>query len=786
MKRLKWMVQIFGHRYFNRILILCGSALIIIVVIASASFYWLVNDIVTKKKYESDMQMLMQLERNFHNSNSLMINFTKRLYEDPFTQDIMYHPPDDLAWDKIAERLQSISANMENFSPNLHSVYIYNHHARRMYSVSHNAFAITKDLYLERTLQRYDEVPKLQPILRKIKSDDPNTIVYEDVLSYIYYKDADENGRFEGAVIVNVYPDFLLSSLSTLNSDQDSQFLLMASSREYIGMDTNLYYDYLDDMTMVYFSLIRDQIRNGVLFGMIPNTIHGEESIVSFIYLEKEDFILYKIQSHASVYQNVNRFKSTLYVISSVIIVLSMCLAVILSDNIYKPFDKLIQSISQYTDLGGNEQRFVDELGFLENSYVHGAQEIAVLKEEIHRMDTIKYKYYLTQLLVNSKTVTQHEIDDINHSGLFSVRLNHVLSLVILKLGAGSIQKYAGSEINSLFKQHISDALNSYCIADVIDLENGYIVAIISTGHTEPDKETLITHLREFQRTEYQNHEISFAAIISDAVHSVHQISEVYTTLRQYLSYTYIFGTTAIITSDLIEENIQAASLNYPFHDEKKLIDRLKEQNFEKIVPCLDAVLLKIKKMNYNNVIISAVHLSNTIRETINEINRGHYKSDVMGLFEINPTEYQTIDELRNVLLDRIKDRLTMEMSDSKQHQIIKAVECIVKKDYSDPNLNLNTIADRLKVSPNYLNTSFRELHGCSIWDYIMDHRLNMAVGLLEASNDSVKGIMGKVGIDNESTFFRCFKAKFGMTPKHFLAQKIYTQSMGEIQHLEG
>jgi len=83
MKRVRWFRRLFGYSYFSRIFNLSISTLIILVVISSSVFYLFIDNSVSKNMYESDMDMLMQIEKNFENTNNMITNILKNLYFDP-------------------------------------------------------------------------------------------------------------------------------------------------------------------------------------------------------------------------------------------------------------------------------------------------------------------------------------------------------------------------------------------------------------------------------------------------------------------------------------------------------------------------------------------------------------------------------------------------------------------------------------------------------------------------------------------------------------------------------
>ncbi len=777
MKIVVWFKQLFGHRYFNRIFYLSISSLILLVILATLAFYIYIDNSVTRNTYENDMKMLMQIQKNYENTNKLIINFCKKVFYSPSADKVMYSRPDELEWEEIAAELKNISYDMKSFEPYIHSVYIYNNFSQAYYSAFADSVSETSDVYLGKAILQYNQVPKLMPVLRKIKTNNPETIEYEDVLSYFYYDTADENNRFHGCVIVNIQPEWLLDNLYSLNPNDNGRFLLMASNRKFFNVDNGTSQKYLDDLTIVYYHTIMEKIKNGVTSDIIPCYIGKEKSILSYVYLKDEGFILYKIQTYDNVYAGVKNIKIALLIISASIIIISLFIAFFMAENIYKPFQKLLKSISSYTGNSNDSYINRDELGFLEDSYIRSVNEIHLLKKEINSTDLIKYKYYLTQLLINSDTVTDNEIMNISSSGLFNVNIRDVLTLVILKLDSASADNPAVQSISGWIRNTFSEALSNCYVNDIVYLESKYIVAIINAGankNEENDKEVLRQVISNMQQKTYNNYSMSYAAIISDPIRSVTKLSETYIMLQRHLSYSYIYGSTAIITTELIEGNLSNSSLNYPSSVEQKLVTGIKEQNYDAVTIHMDDIINKLKKMNYNNITISLMNLCNTINVAINEANKANDTSHPMDLFDINPVDYHTIDEFQSVLQDLIKNSFTDGSSTTKHNRNIKAAKSIIYNEYTDPNLSLVSIAERIKISPNYLNFSFNSICGCSVSDFITDYRLSKAAELLEISDDSINTIMYAVGMENESTFYRRFKLKFGTTPKNYLAGRLY------------
>jgi YesN/AraC family two-component response regulator len=93
-------------------------------------------------------------------------------------------------------------------------------------------------------------------------------------------------------------------------------------------------------------------------------------------------------------------------------------------------------------------------------------------------------------------------------------------------------------------------------------------------------------------------------------------------------------------------------------------------------------------------------------------------------------------------------------------------------KQYIDENyleeINLESIAQSLSISPFYLVHVFKESTGFSPIQYIIRRRIGEAQSLLINTAYSVTQIAGMVGYDNISYFTTLFSKTVGMTPKKY------------------
>ena len=80
-------------------------------------------------------------------------------------------------------------------------------------------------------------------------------------------------------------------------------------------------------------------------------------------------------------------------------------------------------------------------------------------------------------------------------------------------------------------------------------------------------------------------------------------------------------------------------------------------------------------------------------------------------------------------------------------------------------NLKLDNICERFFISKTHLIRKFKSLTGTTVWDYILAKRLVMARVLLQ-SGERPYDIFLKCGFNDYCSFFKAYKAKFGVSPK--------------------
>ena len=100
--------------------------------------------------------------------------------------------------------------------------------------------------------------------------------------------------------------------------------------------------------------------------------------------------------------------------------------------------------------------------------------------------------------------------------------------------------------------------------------------------------------------------------------------------------------------------------------------------------------------------------------------------------------------------------------------EIVEKIIDHINRDYSDPNLSIQTFADINNMSPVYLGRVFKKITAKSIAAYIIDVRMEKAKELITETNQPIKKITEKVGFTSNNYFYTVFKKYFGITPTEY------------------
>lgn len=152
--------------------------------------------------------------------------------------------------------------------------------------------------------------------------------------------------------------------------------------------------------------------------------------------------------------------------------------------------------------------------------------------------------------------------------------------------------------------------------------------------------------------------------------------------------------------------------------------------------------------------------------QLIEENNRRQYSYEVMlkAIIMEMIVEILRSDNARQIAPARLKSKET----EKEKQEIVNNIIYFLEKHHSE-DISLETISDRMYISPTYISKVFKEETGESPINYLIKLRLQRAKDLLESQQITVKEAAQLVGYQDAYHFSKLFKKHYGKSPSEFL-----------------
>lgn len=494
------------------------------------------------------------------------------------------------------------------------------------------------------------------------------------------------------------------------------------------------------------------------------------------IFLNKEYQTSKEILSQMKY--NTNIIRNSIFLILIVFLLIAIIISIFVSKKLYKPINKLIGQITLNKQDVQYDEANKDEISYLNSVYNYAFDKLNYYEREKSMTDRIMKTYWLRKLITEGEWIDSEESESVFKSNILNISANDCFIICVFKIDNFAPFKLENNIINrDLIKFAIvnimSEVISQSFPVETVEMYEDQMVSVVGIEGEQEDYIMEISNkIKRSQEYILQYFNISVTASVSERVLDLWTIPQGYEYALKSSLYRFTMGKMSIIVPEKIKQNISSTKQEYSKKLDKLLVESIKTSNIKDIEVSLKIILEDISRLDYDRIMVEIINLIDVVKITFDKmmIGRNCVGSDLTEL-ENKILKIETIDEFYHLLVKVIEDKLQYKNEDEiqlKYKVIAKQAIYIIINNYSDSNLCTNQIADIMKMNPRRISRIFKDFSGVTITEYISEVRLNKAAELLEDTQTSVYEIIEKIGLANESYFYKIFKARYRCTPKEY------------------
>lgn len=733
------------------------------------------STLIYKKFSESSMEEINNItekivEQSYRVTDTMWVSTYKYLYQEFFTDNIVINALsnkhiDTTDYRQISQRLSDV-VNGNNF---VYSIYVYNTQAGVVFS---NMASMTD-------IVEFPEKNFVESLINNYKDDNP-LILYRTLkptlgvatneINVITVAFIDE--KLRSALVFNLDQRVLQNIITEENSDNSNQILIVNKYGKVIAHSL--------------FSMVNRNVSNEDYYkriqsvkdvqGYFSTEIDTSKSLITFKKWDTLGWTFINIGDYNKLLHRTSKLQSTIVLWTILFILLSVVIAGFFAHNIYKPLYNLLKRVK--SDNRDNTLGRVNEYDVLSNIYDSYKNQIVDLQSNIRNNKTIVKKELLNQLLhgeiINPQDVAQQLQDT-------KIRLNSKkYQVIVLRLDNASdvLSRFSSNDM-SLFRFAIcnitEEIFNETLNSEVVESGEDTISIIVNINDDMSEIQSLLnTTLSNVQAALDKFLNFSVTAGLGSVVEETASIYISFKDALNVTNYRLVYGQKSILNYSILA-NVKHEVYVYPLDLEKKIIDCIRSGDENKAMSSLEEFINNVSRFSYDEILLAMTQLALfSIRYIENTGFRNDLEYDNLNLdFKAINNLFASYDTLENIkkwfvsLFEKVLDSVKKK-KDDRYDEVIHKITTYIDENYSDANLNVDTISDVVNFSSNYLREIFKERTGKTISGYLTDLRFEKAKEQLLNSNYPANKIAEMVGLPGKTYFYTAFKKAIGKSPDEY------------------
>jgi len=741
------------YKFRNRVILAYLLVSLITSLIICLSLYSLMSGIVLDYIGTNSLLSLKQTASAADTLFEQMSIVQSQLLVELDLQNFVYARKEDKA---LTYRAALVLKRLMSVYPFIHAIELYNAQANVYFNTQRPVIS-EQPLMAEEARQLYQDLAydhfRLLP--RQITLTKETTPQTYQVLSFIFRPQTFI--RTQAMVILDLDVSYIEKNIIGYSvTDPLSQTMLI--NKQNIVLAHNDHSRFLQDLSdQDYVGRFFDEsseIQNQE--GYTTEKIDGRMCLVAYTRSSVYDWYFISIRPYDSVVGGLRQTRNIILGTTAIAFVLALVIYLILACGIYNPFRRMLDRLGGVPAASNDIEtlsRTVSSNIWYQNNHEMQCQD-----------------YFLRELF---QGVRNTQLDD-----EMRARLTH-------KFQAAYYQVLIFCFDNAESLRHRSPdlvLLNQYCLANMVNELFSAHCCCASTSIDDDRVAALCCLPQAYDFTE-QAARLSAACeellqtTVSTAagpfIEELPAIHQSYLATDKLTAYRLFMGHGCYLTPDNIQPYLNNDAL-YPYDLETGLIKSIQNTDIDAIKTAIKSFIEILQETACDNVHHYAAQMIFAILRCADAAGTARpLPADLVNQIQVTDTVGGMIEPLEQLAIEigkGIQDALHLH-GEQKHLLVIQQIKAYVGRHYHEANLSIDTVADVVHLSPEYVRKLYKQVELVSFSHDLTHLRLETACRLLTESELPVQRVGEQVGLTNPTYFFTLFKRAYGVTPAVYREQ---------------
>lgn len=744
--------------YFINILVLFLVLSIFIVLISTGLYFRRTQKIIQNAFFEKNMTSISQVSHMFDVLHAQLIPGLKEAsYNNHIISRLMY--ADDISDREMLDGIKYLDNLLLSY-PLINSLYIYNGQINIFISTSRglqNNYDFFDKEVLEIVKNNDNSLMNRYWPRKTQKNIGYNESVEGPVLTLLMGTTPENSTPLKGALISNIDVMELQNLLNTKYGTNNDEIFIINHQGEWICQSRD---DSSVDIKGLFAQVRKLDEESGVF-----TTVNNQ--LVSYQFNHRLGWYFFDVMPLDQINKEIFDVSRTIIFIMTGLLLISMILSYIATRRIYKPIDSLMHIMTNDNKSDSNilfkqESR---EFHFIADRY------ISVLNEKTNLEDSLEdlqddYRLEIFRSIIDGQEY-QYWQDELQEEDLNFI--SKPISLFLIQIdNYYIITEEMKPEVfmilrKSLVKTVQETLLNFSHV--VVDMNVRNLVCLIAGSPKES-----LDLMKNLQESILTNLSCSVSISWSSRLNCGDmKLSEMYLKALSAVGGKFTYGHGQMIPYS----NQDQSTIIFPGNLADKMLQFMRKGDLSYAISTIDELGFILKDGTYQDFIQNIRILSYRILKFIKDKDL----PKIQKILQQIRSYPETLETLQNFLiifsgiLESIHKESEQPGRKSKSHYLL--IESYIYKQFKNSSCCVQSIADDLELSPNYLRQIYKNFTGKSLSDDIVQLRIEEACRLLFETSDPVKDIYNPAGFTNYNSFFTCFKRIKGKTPADYRRNRL-------------